>query len=66
MKDTINQSESNNISISRWRDNFGNSAITVEIRDSKHGLIYSGNMTLDDFAKCVTGLSECPIEKNRT
>ena len=52
-----------NISIGRWSDGNGNSGIDIKIEDSKFCVVFRGRMTLEDFAKCVTGQAFIPIEK---
>lgn len=38
-------------------------SIGVMIEDEEANVIYKGEMTLEDFAKCITAMSCCDIER---
>lgn len=38
-------------------------SIGIMIEDENFNLIYKGEMTLEDFAKCITGMGCCDVER---
>jgi len=52
------------ISISRWTNSLGKEGVEVSIRNDKYDLIYIGDMTMTEFARCVTGQSMIEIERD--
>lgn len=52
------------ISISRGTDSKGNSSITVQLEDPEYKTIFRGEMSLEDFAKTITGFACQPIERD--
>lgn len=55
---------SDTISISRWLDSLGKTGVEIVIKNDKYGLLYIGDMTMADFAACVTGQSMICIERD--
>lgn len=52
------------ISISRFKANYKtDKAIEITIVDDDGKLVYQGEMTLSDFADCITGRVDCNIER---
>ena len=52
------------ISISRWSDSLGKTGVEITIKNDKYELLYIGDMTMEDFARCVTGQSMIDIERD--
>lgn len=55
---------SDKLTIARWSGSNGKSAVTITVENAEYTTIYRGDISLEDFAKCITGLSSCNIERD--
>lgn len=55
----------NYIDIGKWTRN-NSEGVNIAIKDKNYNLIYSGDMTLNDFALCIIGRALSPIVKRKT
>lgn len=51
------------ISISKFSSNYKDDGIEIQIEDENYNVLYKGEISFDEFAKCITGQHCCEIKR---